>query len=92
MPNNIRNLNVNPIDLIMMIKQGKNPQELILNILESNLGQQNPIVANLISLARNNRTAEIEKIARNLCEQKGINFDKEFNDFKSNLFKILNSK
>lgn len=83
---------INPIDLISMIKQGKNPQELVLYFLESNLSQNNPIAANLLSLAKQNRTAEIEKVARNLCEQKGIDFDKEFNDFKSNLFKAINSK
>ena len=87
-----RNLNVNPADLISMIKSGKNPQQLVLNILESNLAQVNPIAANLLDLAKNNRTAEIERVARNLCEQKGIDFDKEFNSFKSNLFKTLNSK
>lgn len=83
---------INPIDLISMIKQGKNPQELVLYFLESNLSQNNPIAANLLSLAKQNRTAEIEKVARNLCEQKGVDFDKEFNDFKSNLFKAINSK
>lgn len=88
----MRNLKVNPADLITMIKQGKNPQQLVLNILESNLAQVNPIAANLLDLAKNNRTAEIEKVARNLCEQKGIDFDKEFNNFKSNLFKVINSK
>ena len=87
-----RNLNVNPMDLITMIRNGQNPQQLVLNILESNLVQRNPIAANLIDLAKNNRTAEIEKVARNLCEQKGIDFDKEFNNFKSNLFKAINSK
>ena len=83
---------INPIGLISMIKQGKNPQELVLYFLESNLSQNNPIAANLLSLAKQNRTAEIEKVARNLCEQKGVDFDKEFNDFKSNLFKAINSK
>lgn len=87
-----KNLNVNPADLITMIKQGKNPQQLVLNILESNLAQVNPIAANLLDLAKNNRTAEIEKVARNLCEQRGIDFDKEFNNFKYNLFKAINSK
>ena len=87
-----RNLNVNPVELISMIKNGKNPQQLMLNILESNLAQVNPIAANLLDLAKHNRTAEIERVARNLCEQKGIDFDKEFNSFKSNLFKTLNSK
>ena len=88
----MRNLNVNPADLISMIKSGKNPQQLILNIFESNLSKVNPIAANLLDLAKNNRTAEIEKVARNLCEQRGIDFDKEFNSFKSNLFKAINSK
>ena len=87
-----RNLNVNPVDLITMIKNGQNPQQLVLNILESNLAQVNPIAANLLDLAKHNRTAEIEKVARNLCQQKGIDFDKEFNNFKSNLFKAINSK
>lgn len=86
------NMTVNPMELIMMIKQGKNPQQLVLNILESNLAQRNPIAANLLDLAKQNRTAEIERVARNLCEQKGIDFDKEFNNFKSNLFKVINSK
>lgn len=85
-------LNVNPIDLITMIKQGKNPQQLVLNIFESNLSKVNPIAANLLDLAKQNRTADIEKIARNLCAEKGIDFDKEFNNFKSNLFKAINSK
>ena len=83
---------MNPVDLISMIKQGKNPQELVLYFLESNLSQANPVAANLISLAKQNRTDEIERVARNLCAEKGIDFDKEFNDFKSNLFKIINSK
>ena len=85
-------LTVNPVDLVTMIKQGKNPQQLILNIFESNLGKSNPIAANLVNLAKKNRTAEIEQIARNLCAEKGIDFDKEFNSFKSNLFKTIGSK
>lgn len=87
-----RQLNVNPMELIAMIKQGKNPEQLVLSIFESNLSQVNPIAANLISLAKQNRTSEIEKVARNLCAQKGVDFDKEFNDFKSNLFKAIGSK
>ena len=85
-------LSVNPIEIVQMIKNGKNPQEIILNIFESNLSNVNPIAANLVDLAKNNRSAEIEKVARNLCAQQGIDFDKEFNNFKSNLFKAINSK
>lgn len=85
-------LSVNPMDLISMIKQGKNPQQLVLSIFEANLSKVNPIAANLVDLAKQNRTAEIEKIARNICAERGIDFDKEFNNFKSNLFKAIGSK
>ena len=81
-----KQLNVNPMELIAMIKQGKNPEQLVLSIFESNLSQVNPIAANLISLAKQNRTSEIEKVARNLCAQKGVDFDKEFSRFKKQYF------
>jgi hypothetical protein len=37
---------------------------------------------NLINLARQGKTAEIERIARNMASQRGIDFDKEFAAFK----------
>jgi hypothetical protein len=37
---------------------------------------------NLIRLAREGNGAEIEKIARNLACQRGVDFDKEFQAFK----------
>jgi hypothetical protein len=45
-----------------------------------------------LDLAKNNRTAEIEKIARNLCAERGIDFDKEFNSFKYNLLGTMKPK
>ena len=41
--------------------------------------------ANLLSLAKQNRSADIEQIARNICKQSGKDFDKEFNAFKQML-------
>jgi hypothetical protein len=57
---------VNPMQLITQIKQGKNPQELMMNILESN-ASSNPVYANLLNMAREGRTAEIEAFARNVA-------------------------
>jgi hypothetical protein len=37
---------------------------------------------NLLNLARNGQTAEIEKIARNLCKERGVDFDQEFTKFR----------
>lgn len=44
-----------------------------------------PMGDNLINLARQGNTAEIEKIARNIAAQQGIDYDKEFSVFKKNL-------
>ena len=63
-----------------MIRQGQNPQQLMLSILQQNLNT--PLGANLYKLAQNGNTAEIEKIARNMCRERGIDFDTEFNSFK----------
>lgn len=72
---------VDPMRIISMIKNGSNPQELMINFLENNLGNS-PMGANLLNLARNGQTAEIEQIARNLAEQRGLDFDKEFKSFR----------
>ena len=70
--------------IVNMIKSGYNPQQLMLSILETQM-KGSPMGDNLINLARQGNTAEIEKIARNLAAQKGIDFDKEFNVFRKNL-------
>ena len=76
---------INPMQLIMMIKNGQNPQQLLMNVLENQM-QDTPLGANLLNLARNNNTAEIERIARNIASQKGVDYDKEFNAFKQQFF------
>ena len=72
---------VNPMQLIQMIKSGQNPQQLLMNILEQQ-ARQTPMGANLLNLVKGNKTAEIEQIARNISQQRGIDFDKEFSAFK----------
>lgn len=72
---------VNPMQLIQMIKNGKNPQQLMLSILQQQ-AQQNPIYANLSQMAKEGRTKDIERFARNLVESQGLDFDKEFAAFR----------
>lgn len=74
-------LQVNPMQLIQMIRNGQNPQQLMLNILEGQ-ASSNPMSANLLELAKNGKTADIEKIARNISKTRGIDFDSEFSAFK----------
>ena len=75
---------VNPNELIQMIRSGSNPQQLMLSVLEQR-AQSNPVYANLMKLAKENKTAEIEQFARNLAQSQGIDFDKEFNAFRQRL-------
>lgn len=75
---------VNPMAIIQMIRGGYNPEQLMLNILQGPMSQT-PLGANLLTLAKNGDKAGIERIARNICAEKGIDFDTEFKNFKNNL-------
>lgn len=76
--------NVNPMELIMMIKQGYNPQQLLMNVLQNSM-KGTPMGDNLINLVQQGNKSEIERIARNLAQQKGLDFDTEFNAFKNKI-------
>lgn len=73
--------NVDPIQLIKMIKEGQNPQQLMLSVLEGQAASS-PMGANLLSLAKNKDSSALEQIARNIFAQRGLDFDAEFNALK----------
>lgn len=75
-------MNVNPMQLIQLIKHGQNPQQLVMGILQQQ-GQNNPILSNAAALAQNGNISGLEMLARNLAAQRGLDFDKEFANFKS---------
>lgn len=74
----------NPMQIIQMIRSGQNPEQIVINILENQM-QNTPMGKNLLNLAKNNKEAEIENIVRNIAEERGIDFDKEFTAFKQML-------
>ena len=73
--------NVNRIKVINQIKNGQNPQQILMEIMEGEI-QNNPMTANLYELAKQNKSKEIEKVARNIVAERGLDFDTEFNSFK----------
>ncbi len=74
---------MNPVQqMIQMAKSGQNPQQLIMNFLQE---QSSPMGQNLLKLAQSRNTADLEKIARNMCAQKGLDFDTEFANFRKSL-------
>lgn len=72
---------VDPNILLQMIKQGQNPQQLMLSVLQNKANT--PLEKNLLNLVQNGQTAELEKVIRNIyAQQGGTNFDQEFLAFK----------
>lgn len=63
------------------VKKGYRPEQVTMNLLESRM-RGTPMGDNLIKLAREGNSAELERIARNLAAQRGIDFDKEFTAFR----------
>lgn len=70
--------------IIQMIKNGQNPQQVMINLLQNQM-HNTPMGVNLLQLAKQNRTAEIEQIARNIVKSQGKDFDVEFKAFKNKL-------
>lgn len=79
-------MNYNPITMsfLQQIKEGKNPQQLMMNFLENQI-KGTPMGDNILALAKNNNSSAIEEIARNISSQRGIDFDQEFLAFKKML-------
>lgn len=76
--------NVDPMQIIQMIRSGQNPQQIMMGILQGPMSQT-PLGANLLSLAQKGDTAGIEKVVRNIYAERGLDYDKEFNAFRQNL-------
>lgn len=58
-----------------------NPQQLIMQMIEKNT---NPMIGNLIKMAKEGNTKGVEEFARNICKERGKNFDDEFSKFMNN--------
>lgn len=70
--------------MMQMAKNKQNPQQMMMEYLQQQ-AQSSPMGKNLLSLAQQGKTADIEQIARNICAQRGVDFDKEFTAFKQSL-------
>lgn len=75
---------INPLQILAMIKNGGNPQQVMMSLLQQKMGST-PVGANLMQMVQQQDSAGLESFARNLCAERGIDFDSEFNAFKNNL-------
>lgn len=60
-----------------------NPIEIIKNMMINKLSA-NPVFKDLILKAQKGDKQGVENFARNICKERGIDFDKEFASFMKN--------
>lgn len=76
---------MNFAQLLQLLKSGNNPQQMVMVLLQQFGGNNNPIIQNALNLAQKGDASALEQIARNLAQQKGIDFDKQFANFQQSL-------
>ena len=60
---------------------GKGMQEMMLKMMQGQL-QNNPLFRRAQQMAAGKSEKELEQVAKNLCEQRGINIDQAMEQFK----------
>lgn len=73
---------MNPMQLIQMMRGG-NPQQFLQQMMGNNSVMSNPMARNAMQMAQKGDSKGIEQMARNLCQEKGLNADDVFNQIKS---------
>lgn len=75
----------NPIDILKnFMMGGGNPQNLVMKAIGNN---NNPMIRNLLNMAKSGDKQQIEQFARNYMNERGMDFDTEFEKFMSNFRK-----
>lgn len=68
---------------MQMLQGMRNPQQFLQQMMGNNSVMNNPMARNAMQMAQKGDSKGIEQMARNLCKEKGIDFDKSFSDFKN---------
>lgn len=69
----------NPLEILQMMKNIKNPRDFVMNYAGQN---NNPIMQNLLQMAKNNDKKGLEQFATNLLGENGLNFQDIMKNFK----------
>lgn len=75
-------ININPMQLIQIMRNG-NPQQTIQSLMSNQQFMKNPMAKNFMDMAQKGDLSGIEKFGRNMAKERGIDFDSEFEKFKS---------
>lgn len=66
-------------NIIAFLNMVKNPKDFATKTIEQS---GNPVLANMVKLANEGKTDEVEKVARNLFNGNGRDYDNEMEQFK----------
>ncbi len=72
---------MNPVQFIKMMRGG-NPQKVMMDMMREQAGN-NPVMRNAMQMAEKGDSEGIEKLARNLCKEQGIDADDMVKKIKS---------
>ena len=68
---------------MQMLQGMRNPQQFLQQMMGNSIVMKNPMARNAMQMAQNGDSKGIEQMARNLCKEKGSDFDKSFSDFNN---------
>lgn len=71
----------NPLQMIGMLNGKDNPQQMMGQMMTQQL-QGNPLFQRAQQMAQGKSPQELEQVAKNLCQQRGIDLDSAMNQFK----------
>lgn len=63
---------MNPAQFMQVIR---NPQGFIQNVMQNNQVMSNPMAKNAMQMIQNGDNKGLEKMARNLCKERGVSAD-----------------
>lgn len=71
----------NPLQMMGMLSGKSNPQQMMSQMMTQQL-QSNPLFQRAQQMAQGKSPQELEQVARNLCQQRGIDLDSAMSQFK----------
>ena len=73
---------MNPMQMLQVMK---NPQQFLQQMMGNRQMMSNPIIKNALGMVQSGDAKGIEKLARNLCKEKGIEVDDFVSQIKQNI-------
>lgn len=65
---------MNPLEILKRFK-GQSPQQIAMQMIKNT---NNPMINNLVTMAKNGDKQGVENFARNILKEQGRDFDKEY--------------